>query len=95
MSKEKYQLTIYMAGITPENQTTIVNFKKQLSGSLGVDNYELKIIDVLDRPELAGEEKILATPTLVRSLPGPIKKFILDINNSKNMLVGLELIKKE
>ncbi len=95
MEKEKYELKVYVAGITPDNQAAIVNFKKQLEKSLGADAYSLLVVDVLENPELAEMEKIMATPTVVRLMPAPIKKLIMDLGNSKSMLISLDLLKNK
>lgn len=84
-------LRLYIAGITTDNQDTILNFKKLLTGKLG-DNYTLEVIDILDQPELAADEKIIATPTLVRSLPVPVQKVIVDFSNQEKLLLGMDLV---
>ena len=90
----KYQLKLYLAGVTPDNQSMIIHFKELLNTELNND-YSLEVIDVLENPELAEDEKILATPTVVRELSGDIKKFILDLDNNKSLLIGMNLIKSE
>ncbi len=90
---EKYTLKLYIAGLTPDTQDMIANFKSVLSTELQ-DSYSLEVIDVLKRPELAANEKILATPTVVRLLPGAAKKFVLDLASKEKILIGLDLIKK-
>lgn len=95
MSDQKYTLKIYIAGASPDSQTAILKLKEDLEDNLGRDNYVLTVIDVLERPELAEEERILATPTVVRSLPGPAKQLIVDFSNTESILVGLDLIKKD
>ena len=53
--------------------------------------YELEIIDLLETPQLARGDQILAVPTLVRRLPEPVKKIIGDLSNTERVLVGLDL----
>ena len=53
--------------------------------------YELKVIDVYQQPKLAREGQIIAAPTLVKSFPLPLRKFIGDMSNTKNLLAGLEI----
>ena len=53
--------------------------------------YEIEIIDLLENPQLARGDQILAVPTLVRRLPEPIKKIIGDLSNTERVLVGLDL----
>ena len=91
MSKEKMMLKLYISGITPENQDSILKFKKLLQEKCG-DHYSLEVIDVFDHPELAESEKIIATPTLLRSLPIPVQKIIMDFSDHKKLLFGIDLI---
>ena len=53
--------------------------------------YEIEVIDLLKKPQLARGDQILAIPTLVRRLPEPIKKIIGDLSNTERVLVGLDL----
>ncbi len=47
---------------------------------------------MLERPQLAEDEKILATPTLIKVLPPPVRRVIGDLSNSENVLIGLDLM---
>jgi circadian clock protein KaiB len=54
------------------------------------------VIDVLEQPELAEADKILATPTLIRILPPPLRRIIGDLSDTQKVLVGLDLqVKRE
>ena len=66
-------LKLYVTGKTANSQTAIKNLRQILERDLK-GAYELKVIDVLKHPQLAEEDKILATPTLVKRLPPPIRK---------------------
>lgn len=55
------------------------------------DKYEIEIIDLLEHPQLAQGDQILAIPTLVRKLPEPVRKIIGDLSNTERVLVGLDL----
>lgn len=57
--------------------------------------YALKVIDVLKNPQLAEEDKILATPTLSKVLPPPVRKIIGDLSDREKVLVGLDLLYEE
>ncbi len=88
---EHYSLKLYVAGLNPGIQDSILGLKKILNEKFG-KNYELEVVDVLIRPELAEGEKIFATPTIVRKLPGFVKKVILDLKNKDRVLIGLDFI---
>ena len=66
---------------------------EDVTASLGA--YELVIIDVLERPQVAEDEKILATPTLIKELPLPVRRIIGDLSDTKQVLLGLELLHQE
>ncbi|TAK77176.1 MAG: circadian clock protein KaiB [Gammaproteobacteria bacterium] len=88
---KKYILQVFIAGSSPDIQSKIVELKEQLSDNLGENSYVLRVVDVLDKPEIADEEKIIATPTMVRMEPVPIKKIILNLNE-KELKSEIELL---
>lgn len=88
---QKFQLRLYIMGQSPRSRIAIENLedlcRKELKGQ-----YELTIIDVLERPQLAENEKIIATPTLIKDLPPPLKRVIGDLSNREKVLLGLDLV---
>lgn len=83
-------LQLYIAGLTLRSQRAIANLERicrdQLSGQ-----YEMVVIDVLDRPQIAEDERILVTPTLIKPLPPPARRVIGDLSNTGLVLSGLDL----
>ena len=79
-----------MAGQTPRCLTAFANLKKICEEHLP-GRYDIEIIDLLDRPQLAKGDQIFAIPTLVRKLPQPVRKIIGDLSNIERVLVGLDL----
>jgi circadian clock protein KaiB len=86
----KVVLKLYITGQTPKSERAITNMKKICESELG-GQYELVIIDVLERPQLAEDEKILATPTLIKELPPPLARVIGDLSDTERVLIGLNL----
>ena len=87
---KQWRLRLYVAGQTPKSLTAFANLKKICDEHLtGV--YDIEIVDLLDRPQLAKGDQILAIPTLVRKLPSPVRKIIGDLSNVERVLVGLDL----
>ena len=86
----KFKLKLFITGQTPQSERAIANLKRiceeQYSGQ-----YDLSIIDVLEHPQLAEDEKILATPTLIKELPPPFRRIIGDLSNKEKVLLGLDL----
>ena len=85
-----YRLRLYVAGKTPKSILALANLKQICEEHL-LGRYEIEIIDLLENPQLAQGDQILALPTLVRRLPEPIKKIIGDLSNKEHVLVGLDL----
>ena len=91
---KKYVLKLYITGQTANSQKALKNLETLLENELK-GMYELKIIDVLKNPQLAEEDKILATPTLSRILPPPVRRIIGDLSDKEKVLLGLDLAIKE
>lgn len=87
---QKFRLTLFITGQTPRSEHAIANLRRICEKEL-INQYELTIIDVLENPHLAEESKILATPTLVKELPPPIRRIIGDLSNTGKVLLGLDL----
>jgi circadian clock protein KaiB len=85
-----YRLRLYVAGQTPKSVLALTNLKQICEEHLQ-GRYEIEVIDLLENPQLAKGDQILALPTLVRRLPEPIKKIIGDLSNKERVLVGLDL----
>jgi len=83
-------LRLYVAGQTPKSILAFTNLKEICEEHLQ-GRYEIEIIDLVENPQLAAGDQILAVPTLVRRLPEPIKKIIGDLSNTERVLVGLDL----
>ena len=89
-----YVLKLYVAGNTPNSVKALRTLKNILEEEFkGV--YALKVIDVLKNPQLAEEDKILATPTLSKVLPLPVRKIIGDLSDREKVLIGLDLLYEE
>jgi circadian clock protein KaiB len=85
-----WQLRLYIAGMSPNSVAAIANLKKicedQLKGK-----YRIEVIDLLEKPQLAKGDQIIAIPTLVRRLPPPVKKIIGNLSKAERALVGLDI----
>jgi circadian clock protein KaiB len=92
--KEKYVLRLYVAGISTKSEQAVQNIKRICDEHLK-GRYDLEVIDILRQPVLAKGEQILATPTLLKKLPLPLRRFIGDMTETERILVGLDLRLKE
>jgi circadian clock protein KaiB len=86
----EYELRLYVAGQTPRSMQAFANLTKICEEFL-TGRYRIEIIDLLEKPQLAKGDQILAIPTLVRTLPEPIRKIIGDLSNKEKVLVGLDI----
>lgn len=85
-----YQLRLYITGRTSHSIRAIENLQKICDVALK-GRHEVEVIDVLENPQLAENEKILATPTLVKRLPEPVRKIIGDLSDWEKVLLGLDI----
>jgi|PlaIllAssembly_1097288.scaffolds.fasta_scaffold338190_2 circadian clock protein KaiB len=88
--EELWDLRLYVAGQTPKSLDAFANLKRICEEHLA-GKYKIEIIDLLQNPQLARGDQILAIPTLVRKLPTPIKKIIGDLSNTERVVVGLDM----
>ncbi len=92
--RKTYIRKLYVAGNTPNSMRALKTLRNILETEFrGV--YALKVIDVLKNPQLAEEDKILATPTLAKILPPPVRRIIGDLSDRERVLIGLDLLYEE
>ena len=87
---EAIELRLYVAGQSRKSLAALANLQK-IADEYLPGRYHIEVIDLLKNPSLARGDQILAIPTLVRSLPGPMAKIIGDLSNTDRVLVGLDL----
>ncbi len=92
-NEEVWQLRLYVAGQTPNCVKAFANLKRICEEELK-GRYTIEVIDLLENPELAKGDQIVAIPTLVRKLPPPVKKIIGSLKDTDRVLVGLDLRKQ-
>ena len=90
LAQARYVLRLYVAGMTPRSSQAICRVtefcEKHLAG-----RYELEIVDIYQKPALVKGEQIVAVPTLIKRLPGPLRRFIGDMQSEDKLLFGLDL----
>ncbi len=94
MTRKNYVLKLYIAGNTYDSMRAISTLKTLLKEDFR-GMYSLKVINVVKNPQLAEEDKILATPTLAKVLPLPIRRIIGDLSDREKVLIGLDLLYDE
>lgn len=86
----RYQFRLYTAGPTSKSSRAVVNIRHLCEEHLK-DRYELEVVDLLENPERALADQIVAAPTLVKTHPPPIRRFIGDLSETGRLLEGLNL----
>lgn len=86
----KYIMRLYVAGATERSQRAVLR-ARQLCEAEFAGNFELEVIDVYQQPILARDGQIVATPTLVREFPRPVRRFIGNLSKTSGLFVGLDL----
>ncbi len=89
-----YVFRLYITGMTPRSIQAIAKVRQLCEKHLA-GRFELKVIDIYQQPALAKGEQIIATPTLVKELPLPLRKFIGDLSDTEKFLVGVDMKSKD
>jgi len=87
----KYVLRLYIAGTTPRSTRAVANIREICERNLN-GRYDLEVIDIYQKPELASDAQVLAVPTLVKHLPLPLRRFIGDLSDKERILVGMDIV---
>jgi len=85
-----YKLRLFVTGSTPRSTRAIANMRKICDENLD-GRYNLEVIDVYENPEATKELQVIATPTLVKILPEPLRRIIGDLSDKERVLAGLDL----
>jgi circadian clock protein KaiB len=89
----KYVLRLFVAGATAKSRQAILRVR-QLCETVMKDSCELEVIDIYQQPNLARDNQIVATPTLIKELPRPVRRFIGNLANTTGLFAELDLIEK-
>lgn len=87
---ETWELRLYVAGQSPKSIAAFGNLKRICEAHLA-GRYKIEVIDLVQHPQLAAGDQIVAIPTLVRKLPEPLRRIVGDLSNTERTLVGLNL----
>jgi circadian clock protein KaiB len=89
----KYVLRLFVAGATVRSRQAILRVRQLCEAELK-DNCTLEVIDIYQQPHLARDNQIVATPTLIKEFPRPVRRFIGNLLNTAGLFVELDLVKK-
>ena len=88
---QHYALRLFVAGSTPQSARALGNIRRICEQHLA-GRYELEVIDILQNPQLAEGEHVIAAPTLIRTLPLPERRFIGGMSETARILDGLDIL---
>jgi circadian clock protein KaiB len=89
----KYVLRLFVAGATDRSRQAVLRVRQLCEGEQK-DNCTLEVIDVYQQPKMARDNQIVATPTLIKEFPRPVRRFIGNLLNTAGLFVELDLIPK-
>lgn len=91
---DRYILRLYITGMTSRSVDAIASLKAMCEEHLA-GLYELQVIDIYQQPALAKSAQIIATPTLIKQLPMPLRRLVGDLSQKERVLLGLDIRKKD
>jgi circadian clock protein KaiB len=91
-SVKEYTLRLFVTDWTPRCIIAFKNLNRICEERLK-DKCTIEVVDLLEKPEMARTEQIVAVPTLMKTSPQPFKVMIGDFSNEERVLkaLGLEL----
>ena len=89
----KYVLRLFVAGATARSREAVLRVRR-LCAAEPKGTCKLEVIDIYQQPKLARDNQIVATPTLIKELPLPVRRFIGNLLNTAGLFVELDLLTK-
>jgi circadian clock protein KaiB len=89
----KFVLRLFVAGATDRSRQAVLSVRQLCEAELK-NNFTLEVIDIYQQPNLARDNQIVATPTLIKELPRPVRRFIGNLLNIASLFGELGLITK-
>ena len=86
-----YRLRLFVAGNTTRSRRAIENLRR-ICADHPARRIDLEVVDIFQQPELAEQHQVIATPTLVKLLPLPVRRIIGDLSETDRVLRGLDLL---
>ena len=87
---DRYVLRLYVTGMAERSAAAVAAVRALCEERLA-GRYELEVIDLYQQPALARADQVVATPTLVKKQPSPLRRLVGDLSNRERILAGLGL----
>jgi circadian clock protein KaiB len=81
---------LYITGQTPKSEIAVANLRRICTTWFG-SQCQITVVDVLEQPEIAEQDHIMATPTLVKLYPPPVQRVIGDLSDQERVRISLGL----
>jgi circadian clock protein KaiB len=86
-----YVLKLCVSGMTPRSSEALTRIKDICEAHLK-GHYQLEVIDLYQQPSLAAKHQIIATPTLLKDHPLPLRRLIGDLSDTETTLKRLGIV---
>lgn len=90
MAESSNVLRLYVVGSTPVSQRAIQSVQSICETELA-GTWRVEVIDVLEKPQLAMDDRIIATPALIKAVPPPVRRIVGDLCDREQVLLGLDI----
>jgi len=90
---DKYALRLFVAGATVRSRQAVLRVRELCAAEL-MGNCNLEVIDIYQQPKLARANQIVATPTLIKECPRPVRRFIGNLVNISGLFAEMDLLPK-
>ena len=90
---DKYVLRLFVAGAPLRSRQAVLRVR-ELCAAEPEGGCQLEVVDIYQQPALARKNQIVATPTLIKEFPRPVRRFIGNLVNLTGLFGELELIEK-
>jgi circadian clock protein KaiB len=88
--RARYKLRLYITGQTPRSLQSVENLRALCDRYLP-NQFDLEIVDIYQQPAMAKEGQIIAAPTLIKSMPLPLRRLVGDFSDRERVILGLDL----
>lgn len=90
----KYEMRLYVAGQTPRSKLAITAITKICEEYLA-GRHELEVIDIYQDPESGSTAQLVVAPTLIKSLPPPLRRLVGDMSDKNRVLIALNIVPED
>ena len=86
----RYALRLYITGQTPRSRQSVENLRA-LCDKYIPGQFDLEVVDIYQQPAMAAAGQIIAAPTLIKSMPLPLRRLVGDFSDQNRVILGLDI----